>query len=243
MPKSPNLLALSVLFSFICFTAFSQRSRKYIPDNERFSAGVVFGYNNAQLDGDYQIGFDKFGLTAGIRGIARFTPRLDLNIEMLYSKKGSKIFPNTGAFQVNPKKSRIIDLTYVDAPIYFKFLLEDKPSAWHMELGGVYSRLTNTEITEQVNNPDREFVYETIVNDFKKDDIAILAGFGHTWQKGWAIHLRYAFGLTKFYDNEDFEPQNIGSVIQKDVQFLRNYYYSLNVSYTIFQREIKKKRK
>ncbi|MEM1120754.1 MAG: outer membrane beta-barrel protein [Bacteroidota bacterium] len=243
MPKSPNLLLIITLLIFVYGNAFSQRSRKYIPDNERFSAGVIFGLNNAQLDGDYHIGFDKFGLTAGIRGIARFTPRLDLNIEMLYSKKGSKIFPNTGAFQVNPKKSRIIDLTYVDAPIYFKWLLKDELNTWHIELGGVYSRLIKTEITEQINNPEREFVYETVVDDFNKDDIAILAGFGHTWQSGWAIHLRYAFGLTKFYENELITEPLPGSVAHKNVQFLRNYYYSLAVSYTIFQREIKKKRR
>lgn len=225
------------------FPIFGQRSSKFIPDNERFSAGIVVGYNNAQLDGDYQIGFDKFGLTAGIRGIARFTPRLDLNIEMLYSKKGSKILPNDGLVQVNPRKSRIIDLTYVDAPIFFKWTLKDQPSIWHIELGGVYSRLVKTEITEQIKDANREFVYESVAADFNKDDIAILAGFGYTWKKGFAVNLRYVFGVKKLYVNENFEEPIWGSVVQRDVSFLRNYYYSLNFSYTIFQRDLKDKKR
>lgn len=236
-----NLLLALGLLSYL--TAFGQRGSKFIPDNERFSAGIVVGYNNAQIDGDFQVGFDKVGLTAGIRGIARFTPRLDLNIEMLYSKKGSKIFPFNTFSQVNPKKSRIIDLTYVDAPIYFKWLLKNEPSTWHIEIGGVYSRLTKTKITEQIRNSSREFAYEPIAADFDKDDISLLTGFGHTWQNGIGINLRYVFGVKKFYVNEDFMEQVPGSLVGKEVSFLRNYYYSLNISYTIFKRKLKKKRK
>lgn len=234
---------LKAAFLFVCLLCFcstnAQRSSRYIPDNERFSAGVIIGYNSSQLDGDYQIGFDKTGIVGGIRGIARFTPRLDLNIEMLYNKKGSKIFPNNGLNLVNPKKSRVIDLTYVDAPIFFKWLLENKPSIWHVELGGVYSRLIKTKITEQIRNPDREFVYESVAADFDKDDFLLHTGFGYTWKKGFAINFRYVFGLKKFYINEAFEEQPVGSLIGKNVQFLRNYHYSLTFSYTIFNREYK----
>ncbi len=238
MKHLPFLLLFTFcLFSF-CEVA-AQRSSRYIPANERFSTGVVFGYNNTQIDGDYHIGFDKYGLTGGIRGIARFTPQLDLNIEMLYSKKGSKILQNNGAIQVNPKKSRIIDLTYIDAPIYFKWLLNDRPSIWHVEIGGIYSRLIKTSIAEEIKDAEREFVYESIINDFKQDDISVLVGFGYSWQKGFAVNLRYVYGVKKIYENENYQAQIWGSIIQRDVDFLRNYYYSLNFSYTIFQRSFK----
>jgi len=232
---------------FLCFcfhidSIAQQKYSKFIPDSERFSAGLVFGYNNAQIDGDYQTGFDKIGITGGLRGIARFTPRLDLNIEMLYSKKGSKILSNEGLFQTNPKKNRIIDLTYIDAPIYFKWLLKNQASTWHVELGGIYSRLIKTEITEEIKNPESDFAYEKAAIDFKKDDLSILMGFGHTWQNGIALHLRYMFGVNKFYENADFEVANLG-VNSTEVEFLRNYYYSLSISYTIFKRQLKKGRK
>ena len=227
------------LFCF-CMPLDSNAQRKYnqyIPDSERFSAGVILGYNNAQIDGDYQTGFDKIGITGGLRGIARFTPRLDLNIEMLYSKKGSKILPAGAASQRIAKKSRIIDLTYVDAPIFFKWLLKNKTNTWHIEAGGIYSRLINTEITEEIKDASKEFVYETAAIDFEKDDISALIGFGYTWQSGFALNLRYAISVNKFYQNPDFEATRLNV---QDVQFLRNYHYSLSVSYTIFKREMKK---
>lgn len=239
----PILLLLTVCF-YLQTAAHAQRKySKYIPDSERFSAGLVFGYNNAQIDGDYQTGFDKIGITGGLRGIARFTPRLDFNIEMLYSKKGSKILPARAIVQANPKKDRIIDLTYIDAPIYFKWLLKNQASIWHVELGGVYSRLINTEITEEIRDPQREFVYEDAVIDFKKDDLSVLLGFGYTWSNGIALNLKYAFGINKFYENDDFAETINGGIAVRDVQFLRNYYYSLNVSYTIFKRALKKDKK
>lgn len=236
---------LVFIFCFCLVTQVDAQGKpsKYIPDSERFSAGLILGYNSAQIDGDYQIGFDKFGITGGLRGIARITPRLDFNIEMLYSKKGSKIFPPRAQILVNPKKDRIIDLTYVDAPIFFKWLLKKEASIWHIELGGIYSRLIDSEITEEIRDASREFVYQDAVADFDKDDISVLAGFGYTWQKGFALNLRYSISVNKFYKNPDFQSFNPGGVVVKDVQFLRNYHYSLSISYTIFKRAIKGKRK
>ena len=160
---------------------------------------------------------------------------------MLYSKKGSKIFSTFGQLQVNPKKDRIIDLTYIDAPIFFKWLLNNRTTTWHIEAGGIYSRLISSEITENVTNPSREFVYEEAVTDFNKDDISFLMGFGHTWQNGISLNFRYAFSVNKFYENPNFRTASSGSLATQDVEFLRNYYYSLNISYTIFKRTVKRK--
>lgn len=234
-----------VLFCFGLVTQIQAQRKpsKYIPDSERFSAGVILGFNSSQIDGDYQTGFDKIGITGGLRGIARFTPRLDFNIEMLYSKKGSKILPARAQLTVNPKRDRIIDLTYIDAPIFFKWLLKNETSIWHIELGGIYSRLINSKITEEIKDANREFVYEEAVADFDRDDISVLAGFGHTWQNGFALNLRYAISVNKFYENPDFQETIPGGIVVTDIKFLRNYHYSLSISYTIFKRAIKGKKK
>ncbi len=238
------LLSYFVVFFCFCLSTqiYAQRKpSKYIPDSERFSAGILLGFNKAQIDGDYQTGFDKFGITVGLRGIARITPRLDFNIEMLYSKKGSKILSARAQASANPKKDRIIDLTYIDAPIFFKWLLKNEVNIWHIELGGVYSRLIDSEITEEIKDASREFVYQDAVADFENDDISVLAGFGHTWQKGISLNFRYAVSVNKFYQNPDFSAFTTGGIAVKDVKFLRNYHYSLSISYTIFKRAIKKK--
>ena len=239
----PNALIFSLIFCLQIEANAQAKYSKYIPDSERFSAGLILGYNSSQIDGDYQTGFDKIGITGGLRGIARFTPRLDFNIEMLYSKKGSKILPARAQLTVNPKRDRIIDLTYIDAPIFFKWLLKNEASVWHIELGGIYSRLINSKITEEIKDANREFVYQDAVADFDRDDISVLAGFGYTWQEGVSINLRYAISVNKFYQNPDFQDTIPGGITVKDVQFLRNYHYSLSLSYTIFKRELKKGRK
>jgi len=236
----PIFCLITICLFFVQLAIAQQKYNKHIADSERFSAGVLIGYNNSQIDGDYQIGFDKYGITGGIRGIARITSRLDFNIEMLYSKKGAKIFSEGHQLLANPKKNRIIDLTYVDAPIFFKFLLNDLPSTWHIEAGGIYSRLTKTDITETVPDPNLDFSYEEIVTDFDKDDMSVLLGFGHTWKNGFSLNGRYSISVKKFYINEAYEsPAGFGLPTLEEVQFLRNYHFSLSVSYTIFQRELK----
>ena len=57
---------------------------------QRFNAGLVVGLNASQIDGDQLAGFDKLGLTAWVRGIAKLGETIDMNIEFLYSERGSK---------------------------------------------------------------------------------------------------------------------------------------------------------
>jgi len=119
----PTLLLTFICFMGIIVTTFAQKSKKrYIPNNERFNAGLIIGMNASQVDGDYYKGFNKYGLTAGIRGITRLKPNFDFNVEILYSKKGSKIFHNRYSTPGRAGENRFIDLTYVDVPFFFKLM-------------------------------------------------------------------------------------------------------------------------
>lgn len=229
-PKSFILLLLSLAW---CSQLFSQK--RYIPDSERFNAGVIIGFNTSQIDGDYYTGYDKNGLTGGLKGIVRLTPRLDFNMEFLYSKKGSTIF--AGNFRGNqPLKDQTIDLTYVDVPFLLKWMLKKEESSWHVEGGIVYSRLVNSEVEEVINDAERQFSYQSILSEFGKDDLSWLAGFGYTHKSGLSFHGRFGFGISKFYKNSRFELNNPSSSVPAidPVEFLRNYYLSFQVAYTVF---------
>ncbi|MEM6320298.1 MAG: porin family protein [Bacteroidota bacterium] len=239
---SPVLLLLFFLLQFTTEITAQKKRRDYISDRERFSAGVLIGYNSSQIDGDYFAGFDKFGITGGIRGIVRLTPRIDFNVEMLYSEKGSKIEQGRILTGTNQEKSRILDLKYMDAPFSFRYLLNDKPNSWHLELGAIYSRLINSEVTERETDRPNQFFYRDILEDFRKDDISTLLGLGHTWQMGLSVNFRYIFSISKFYKDDDFMESAPNVPRTEAVPFLRNYYYSLGLSYTIFKRKIKKKK-
>jgi len=236
-----KLSLLSFLFLFFVFQLSGQRTRKdYIADSERFSAGFLIGLNAAQIDGDQFTGFDKRGITGGLRGIVRFTPRLDFNIEFLYSKKGSNIPLSPFVNQNNPLNHREIDLTYMDVPFFFKFMLKPKPSFWHIELGAVYSRMIQSEITEFISDPTRQFAYSSIVDEFKKSDFSALTGLGYTWKNGLSLNLRYTISINKFYVNENYVPRPPSSPAIPALEFLRNYFYSLSFSYTVFKRSSQK---
>ena len=234
--KKHSTISLSLFFIlfFLNPTDAQTKRKTYIKDGERFSVGFVLGLNSSQIDGDFFQGFDKKGLTGGIRGIVRLRPRLDFNMELLYSKKGSKIHHNRVKTAVPLNKDRIIDLTYIDVPFTFKYLLKEQLSSWYIEGGAIYGRLVDTKITEKVNDSTREFAYENIVKDFDKDDIYGMAGLGYYWKKGFALGFRYTISGKKFYKNSNYLTPTLGALVQEEVEFLRNYYFSIILSYTIF---------
>ena len=233
MKKTLTVLLFVFLLCSLIIPLNAQRSKRTLSDAERFNAGLVIGLNITQLDGDYFVGYDKSGLTGGVKGIVRLTPRLDFNMELLYSVKGSKIFSGN-RLGTSPIKDRIVDLNYVDVPFLFKWLLKNTESSFHVEGGLVYSRLINSKITEKLRNPATEFSYQAIINDFDSDDISWVGGLGYTWKGGLSIHSRFVFGLTQFYQNENFIPPSGTQTTLPAVEFLRNYFVSFQVAYTLF---------
>lgn len=228
-----------LVFFFLTLSA-QGKSKKYIPNSERFNAGLVVGFNASQVDGDYFKGFNKLGMTAGIRGITRLTPSFDFNIEILFSKKGSKIFHNQLGPPQRAQEERLIDLTYVDIPIFFKMTSSLRNNSFHIEFGGVYSRLFNTKIKENVANNPTEFIYTDIVDEFKRSEISAMGGIGYTWSNGFSINYRYIFSINNFYRGDDFGSPSYDPIIEQPVTFLRNYFYSVTLSYNIFASKKKK---
>ncbi len=245
MHKNRNITLLTTYILMICFltNVDAQKRKQYIKNNERFNAGLILGFNASQIDGDYYKGFNKFGLTGGIRGITRLTSNFDFNIEILYSKKGSKIFHNRYSTPGRSMEQRFIDLTYIDVPVFFKYMSPSKESSFHIEFGAVYSRLFTANIQENVENNPSEFVFEAILDDFRNNEISVLGGIGYTWQNGFSINYRYNFSLRNFYRGDDFGSPSYDLIIDQPVTFLRNYYYSLSLSYTLFDNKTRKKSK
>jgi len=227
-----SFLIISYIVSFP-FVASGQKLGKHLKEEDRFNAGIVFGTNISQMDGDYFVGYDKWGIVGGIKGIARLTPRLDFNMEFLYSKKGAKIF--SGNKRGNDfVKDRVIDLTYVEVPFTLKWLLRNELKSWHIEVGGMYGRIIGNKITERFDEPISKFSYSSIIDDFEKGEISALGGVGFTWNRKWAIHGRFIYGLTRIYENEQPISGSGVPAFSLPVEFLRNYYVSLQVAYTIF---------
>ncbi len=234
MTKSTYLFPFLLCLLGCSTTAISQEAlSKYIKNEDRFNAGIVVGTNIAQIDGDYFTGYDKYGFVGGIKGIVRILPRLDFNMELLYSKKGSKI-PSGNKVANEFVKDRIIDLTYMEVPFNFKWLTRNRVNSMHLEAGLVYSRLIDQSVTELFEEPDRKFFYASIVEEFEKDDLAAMGGVGYTWNNKWTIHGRFLYSFTRFYQDEAFTEPLGYSPFALPVEFLRNYQVSFQLSYTLF---------
>jgi len=225
--------ALLLVFFACCYIGVASAQNYSSKDQTNiFGLGVVLGVNNSQLDGDYFTGFNKAGLYGGLRGVAILTPRISLQVELLYSEKGSRIEHNGSVNEFAPR-DRTIALSYAEVPLLLKYRLMPSSTGPFIELGGSVARLLQTAIEENDRSQVRGTLYGEIMDQFNSNDFSLLGGVGYNLGRNWELTLRYSFGLSRiYYDSEFMRPDPL-STVAKEVEFLRNYHLSLLVSYRI----------
>ena len=82
-------------------------------DAQRFKGSAVFGLNLAQIDGDELAGFSKLGWTGGVKLGYPMRDNVDVNLEMLFSQRGS-----IDGFGFGSQSVSFTDLKYLEIPIY-----------------------------------------------------------------------------------------------------------------------------
>ncbi len=193
-----------------------------------FGLSIIGGTTFSQIDGDNFKGYNNIGLYAGLRGIARITDRFEMHLELLYSQKGSKFESRAGG-STTGKRERHIKLDYAEIPISGAYRVTGDNAGTHVwiDAGVSIARLISSSVQESQVPSDEEFPYLEIEDDFRKSDIGIVAGVSVNPKPWFGIGLRGTWGLTRFYENEDFEP----SSSRETVEFLRNYTLSTFVLY------------
>ncbi len=228
--KVKSLLCLILILSLF-FTGQSQSGKKI--KYEPFGAGAIVGINLSQLDGDFFTGFDKVGWYAGVRGIVNLSYRSSANMELLYSQKGSKI-PHGNTLDPGQEiRDRLIALDYVEVPIIFKYNLNPKPNGIFIEIGASFARLINTTIEEKDPRNIRGTVYQNITEDFRSTDLNIIGGLGIDIGKLFEVNARLTHAVNKFYVNENYVRPAPFSMMPEEIQFLKNYHFSLMMVYNI----------
>lgn len=232
--KLNTLIIVLCLLGIFQNTAEAQRSRSSKRVKiQTFEGGVLAGLSLSQLDGDYFTGFDKAGLYMGIRGIVNFTPRISFNMELLYSQKGSKIPHERRTNGGNEIRDRIVELNYAEVPLLGKFFISPEPNSPFIEIGGSFSQLLQTNITERSKETIEGTVYEEVAEEFNSFDFNAICGIGYRPLKRFEMALRFHFGMVKVYDNEEFTRPNPRFTTVRDVQFLRNYQFTILAAYKI----------
>ena len=161
---------------------------------QTFGAGLVGGFNASQIDGDDLAGFDKVGITAGIKAIMSFESRWQVNMEFLYSERGSR--PDIFNPQYDPDIE--ISLKYAELPVYVSI------GDWWQEEGEYYkvtayggfsyARLMNARTFDYFHSAEESV--DLLVPYFNENDISWLLGASIRTGPRWGISGRYTRGLT-----------------------------------------------
>lgn len=169
---------------------------------QTFTGMLVGGMNLSQIDGDRLVGFNKFGLTGGLRVGIRLSERWQLSTEMLYSPQGASQVARDDISSPYEK----IRLNLVEAPVMIHF------NDWKMQAGAglSYGRLINYEVTGATGED------LTALEDYRPDLVSIVFGGTYYFSEKMGLNINWSRHLTNLkrkQANEDEAPLFIGRTL------------------------------
>ncbi len=180
---------------------------------QRFSAGLVLGFNASQIDGDFYAGYHKIGLVGGLQGFVAIKEKVDLGLELRYSQIGSRSVTNNQ----NTIEPFSATFNYAEIPVtinYKDWYMEDEDYyRIHFHCGLTYARLISTKF----KNPDSSF--NDLLDFFNEDYFGALIGATYFINKKIGVTMRFNRGIFFLYKNEDSNPVNHPSLFSKHLTF------------------------
>lgn len=177
------------------------------PAQSPFGAGIVVGFNASQIQGDDSAGFNRLGVRAGVRGLARLSEKTELGFDLLYSQRGSttELVPNNNFLRF------VIHLDYVEVPIWFAFKDGLSPEGYYRwkALGGIsYGRLFNARMVDHPTFPEDQ------IDNFNSNDLSLILGITYQASKKFSMGIQYTRSVVPLYNNRKFL-NNVGLPIYR----------------------------
>jgi outer membrane receptor protein involved in Fe transport len=167
---------------------------------QRFAAAAIAGLNASQVDGDELAGFDKLGLTGGIKAVMLFDSPLRLNMEFLYSERGSQ--PDVFNPEYDPDIR--ITLKYAELPFYVSYGDWWQADGKYYKVdfhGGIsYARLISARTFDYYHSSDMSL--DLLVPYFNDNDFSWFLGFDYRLNQHWGLTFRYTRGITPLLSPE-----------------------------------------
>lgn len=186
---------------------------------QRFNAGLTIGLTAAQLNGDQSAGYNKVGLTGGIRGIILLNDKWNLNTEIIFSQRGSR-YP-TGLNNPTPGLPFNITTNYIDVPVYATvsdWLSTDETYyRINLDMGLAFGRLVG--VTAQ----DTPFDNSTEL--FQKNDLYLMAGVRYMVNEHFGFYFRYGRSIVFLFDNQKTPQVNQQSLLSHFLTFRAEYLF------------------
>jgi Outer membrane protein beta-barrel domain len=198
----------------------------------RFKAGVAIGFNLAQLDGDLQQGYDKFGLSLGLKGFIIIKPQFDISTELFLNQKGATY---TGTANSSDTKKLYSDITtnYADVLFLANFNINPNDEETHyrhsFHIGVSIGRLLNSKMSIQRGSRFVDTLEQNLAKSFKSNDVSFVIGWSWFFNKRMGLTVRHTLSLTNVYDNP--VPLDNRSLVSTGYQSLRSYFISAQIFY------------
>ena len=201
------LFNMNFLHFFIsCFFLLNLSS---ISAQKGFRGSAIIGLNLAQLDGDDLVGFNKTGVTSGVKVAFDLKKKIEANVEMLYSQRGSseRLF--------RQETTAVTKADFFELPIYlsFKDWYIEKEDYYKMrgQLGFSTGFLANSSVQNETNFDPALF------NDL---DFSWLVGASYSFTQHWSLTARYTRSFNKLLEDENLR-----------INFLLSYFWSIRAEY------------
>lgn len=216
MRKFATLVCLTFLFSLLC--------EKLQAQEQRFKAGVLVGLNASQIRGDDVGGYNRLGVQAGLRAVAIIGEKYDLNIEMLYSQRGS--YEKDGCW-FNDQGTLHISTHYVEIPVVmtFKDWLDEEDNFYRIQVSGgfSYGRIINTRVESSCE-------HDGFGEYFNSGDFSFTGGVEYFTSPKFSLGVRWSHSLNLLYNREKRPEDNMGST-DDNPNSLRGYFLSFRGVY------------
>lgn len=188
---------------------------------QQFSGSILAGVNASQIDGDQLAGFDKIGLTGGIKATIETESIIDYHVEFLYSQRGSR----RDIFNPEYDPDIEISLRYIELPVYVSISDWWQPELEYHKIsahaGVSYGRLISSKAIDNANPDDQSFA--RLTEFFNQNDLSWFAGATIRFTPNWGATFRYTRGITPLLNPEKHD---------LDMKRLLNYLITIRLEYT-----------
>jgi hypothetical protein len=191
-------------YKFFLCCAFGCLLHHFAASQSLFHAGPVLGLSASQINGDQLAGYDKLGLTGGLRVTGALKERAEASIEFLYSQRGAQT--ELIKRQYSPNYS--LSLNYLEVPLqwhYKDWLVEGETEAenyYKVSFNGGFSWARF--LGSKVNDEDGWF--SGVAPEFiRKNDFSLLIGANFFVNRHLGFTFRYVRSLRFAYDPRDWE--------------------------------------
>lgn len=187
-----KLFNMNILpFAMILFVLLSTKSIA----QRGFEGSAVIGLTTSQIDGDDLLGFNKLGLSSGLKVGFDLHEKLMGNVEVLYSQRGSseRLFDRSDDLALTA-------LNYFELPVYVSF------GDWYVKEGDYFRMRAHLGISYAVLLSSKGTNERYNIEELSTNDLSFLLGATYRFSPNWALTARYTRSVNKLLVDDSFSP-------------------------------------